>query len=60
MIFGKDSAIPSLPEANVTTKHTVTPEVTATDIYYDSALQADHRECLNFDHPIEKYGVIDA
>ena len=30
------------------------------DIYYDSPLQADHRECLGFDHPIEKYGVIDA
>ena len=30
------------------------------DIYYDSPLQADHRECLGFDHPNEKYGVIDA
>ena len=30
------------------------------DIYYDSPLQADHRDYLGFDHPIEKYGVIDA
>ena len=30
------------------------------DIYNDSPLQADHRECLGFDHPIKKYRVIDA
>ena len=30
------------------------------DIYYDSPLQVDHRECLGFEYPIEKYEVIDA
>ena len=30
------------------------------DIYYDSPLPADHSKCLSFDHPIEKYGAIDA
>ena len=29
-------------------------------MYYDSPLQADHSECHGIDHPIEKYGVIDA